>query len=328
MKLAIIENHQPLPVAIYGGIERISLFHFLAQCELNVNQCALICLEGSTVEHPNGEVIKISKNQMSDLMAGKLPLDEIVKDCDIVLTNTPQSLAPIQVGPKTVHVCVCHGDFREPTGSPHQFFLTQGQLASHKRQKPNFEETHQNIYVVPNGLDPSWFQPQEGSHGEEIVWFSSIDPRKGPHLVGALADFLGRRIVAAGNGDPRAFGSQLVEYLGVVTQEADKSKLFSFGEVYLHTAHDPVFNDPCPTTVLEAQMCGVPVVGLRSGGLSEIVFEPKFVFDKIDDLAYCLHGRHYRDLNRKHIRDWCVEHHSHLAMAKRYNKAFAAILDR
>ena len=49
MKLIIIENHQPLPVKQYGGIERISLFHYTAQCELGVNDPVLICLHGSSI---------------------------------------------------------------------------------------------------------------------------------------------------------------------------------------------------------------------------------------------------------------------------------------
>lgn len=125
MKFAIIENHQPLPVKLYGGIERISLFHFLAQCELKVHEPVLICLEGSTVSHPNGEVVQVSKEDMTRLMRGELPLDEVVPDCDLVLTNTPESLAPLKIAEKTKHVCVCHGDFRQPTGSTYQIFLTQ-----------------------------------------------------------------------------------------------------------------------------------------------------------------------------------------------------------
>lgn len=140
-----------------------------------------------------------------------------------------------------------------------------------------------------------------------------------------MANFLGREIVAAGNGNPQAFGSDLVAYVGAISNEQDKSKLFSMAEVYLHTAHDPVFNDPCPTTVLEAQMCGVPVVGLKSGGLSEIVYDPKFVFEKIEDLAYCLHGKYYKDIKRQDVRVWAEKHHSHLAMARRYNEVFARL---
>jgi hypothetical protein len=138
LKFAIIENHQPLPVKLYGGIERISLFHFLAQCELKVHEPFLICLEGSTVSHPDGQVIQISKADMARLMGGDLPLDELVPDCDLVLTNTPERLAPLKISEKTKQVCVCHGDFREPTGSTHQIFLTRGTTRISQEKKTRF----------------------------------------------------------------------------------------------------------------------------------------------------------------------------------------------
>ena len=97
MKLIIIENHQPLPVKQYGGIERISLFHYTAQCELGVNDPVLICLHGSSVSTPNGKVIQLSRNEMNDLLSNKLPLRNLVSDADIVLTNNSELFFPIDL---------------------------------------------------------------------------------------------------------------------------------------------------------------------------------------------------------------------------------------
>lgn len=43
--------------------------------------------------------------------------------------------------------------------------------------------------------------------------------------------------------------------------------LFQSAHVLLH----PKYHDPCPTIVLEALACGLPVIGSRSGGLPELV---------------------------------------------------------
>ncbi len=45
--------------------------------------------------------------------------------------------------------------------------------------------------------------------------------------------------------------------------------IFQEAHLLLH----PKFNDPCPTVVLEAMACGLPVIGSQSGGMPELVGE-------------------------------------------------------
>jgi len=59
-----------------------------------------------------------------------------------------------------------------------------------------------------------------------------------------------------------------VELLGTYSQ-AEAPALYRRADVLLHTK----YNDPCPTVVLEAMACGVPVVYSRSGGTPELVGE-------------------------------------------------------
>jgi glycosyltransferase involved in cell wall biosynthesis len=57
-----------------------------------------------------------------------------------------------------------------------------------------------------------------------------------------------------------------VEFVGPYSQQ-QAPEIFRRADVLLH----PKYNDPCPTTVIEAMACGLPVVYSRTGGVPELV---------------------------------------------------------
>jgi len=65
----------------------------------------------------------------------------------------------------------------------------------------------------------------------------------------------------------RALGvADAVEFIGPYSQ-ADAVAVYQRADILLHTK----YNDPCPTVVIEAMSCGLPVVYTCSGGVPELV---------------------------------------------------------
>jgi glycosyltransferase involved in cell wall biosynthesis len=63
----------------------------------------------------------------------------------------------------------------------------------------------------------------------------------------------------------------LTEHVKLICEfgRSQAKAIYHSADILLHTK----YNDPCPTVVLEALSCGMPVVGSRSGGLPELVDE-------------------------------------------------------
>jgi glycosyltransferase involved in cell wall biosynthesis len=74
---------------------------------------------------------------------------------------------------------------------------------------------------------------------------------------------------------PRADADQLARELGIASSvelvgpyaQRDAVSLYQRADILLHTK----YNDPCPTVVIEALSCGLPVVYSASGGVPELV---------------------------------------------------------
>ena len=137
--------------------------------------------------------------------------------------------------------------------------------------------------VVMNGIDPGLF-PWEDDKGYEFLFFSVLGPYKGADTVLKLA--LEHPEYEFG------FGGRNTEYTKVVQEAAEKhGNITCYGEVshdekkrimrharallQLPKRFNPYemypFMDILPMTIIEANLCGTPVIGLAEGGTPEMI---------------------------------------------------------
>ena len=136
--------------------------------------------------------------------------------------------------------------------------------------------------VLPNPVDTALFAPAERPERPLTLLLGGNQyQRYRVEVAFATVRLLPEaRLLVAGklswHPDPRVVQRELRELLGGLEErvellgtyaQVDAPALYRRADVLLHTK----YNDPCPTIVLEAMACGLPVVYSRSGGTPELV---------------------------------------------------------
>jgi glycosyltransferase involved in cell wall biosynthesis len=138
--------------------------------------------------------------------------------------------------------------------------------------------------VLPNPVDTAAFTPADRPQRPLTLLLGGNQYQRYrlETALEALRLLPSARLLVAGrlswSPDPRVVRRELsslversgvaarVEWVGTYSQ-TDAPALYRRADVLLHTK----YNDPCPTVVLEAMACGLPVVYSRSGGTPELV---------------------------------------------------------
>lgn len=131
------------------------------------------------------------------------------------------------------------------------------------------------LATVYHGVDPAPLPFCEAG-GEELVCFGRVHPDKGTHEAIAIARGAGRRLALCGPvQDERYFNERVaphvdgeaVRYLGSVEPDRRATVL---GEAAC-LLHPIAFEEPFGLSVVEAMICGTPVVAYPRGSMPEIV---------------------------------------------------------
>jgi len=136
---------------------------------------------------------------------------------------------------------------------------------------------------IPYGLDSDIFQPRDRVYSrrllslpedKKIVLFvadSLSNKRKGfQYLINALSQIDRDDIILCAIGESNRIAEQInnkLYELGKINDERLMSVAYSAADIFII----PSLEDNLPNTVLEALMCGTPVIGFSAGGIPDMI---------------------------------------------------------
>lgn len=129
---------------------------------------------------------------------------------------------------------------------------------------PNIHAVDGNFYdaVIPNYFDVNDF-PFSEDKDDYYLYIGRLTDRKGYHLAAEICEKLGRRLIVAGEGEPPAYG----EYVGVVDTKK-RGELMSRARAVIAPT---LYIEPFGGVVVEAMLCGTPVITTDWGAFPETV---------------------------------------------------------
>lgn len=150
------------------------------------------------------------------------------------------------------------------------------------------------LQTIYHGIDPADFTFSD-KRENYLLYFGRIHPDKGTHAAIEIAHKSGYPLKMAGLiQDEHYFNTQIkphidnhqVEYLGNVGREKG-NELLANAIALLHPIY---FNEPFGLSVVEAMMCGTPVIALNRGSMPELIIDGKtgFLVEDVDDALIAL----------------------------------------
>lgn len=328
MKICLFDHHNnPYPIQGYGGIERSNQLLFQALSE-NDYDVTLICVEGSTINFNknNSKVITLPFEELENIRYGRTPVCRYFNG-DVFQTHTSS----------TKHcnfdfegfcgkwVATCQG-YQEWAGAKYQTFLTNNQCEQHIRDGL-IENTVEYVFITNTGVNDSVLKYVNGNH-DKIVWLARICSDKGIDRLIQIAERLNETILVAGNiVDGLLFEKLMkiknVEYYGVIKTEQEKVNFFSNAKLSLHTS---IFEEPLGLTILEAQMCGIPVTTWANGSVIETNYDSSNVHDNLDDIVNYIQNKEYLKYSNVEIENWTKNNFGKLNILHTFTEVYNFVI--
>jgi len=186
------------------------------------------------------------------------------------------------------------------------------------------------LATVYNGIDTRQFSFNSES-GESLLFFGRIHPEKGVSEAIEIAKKSNRKLIISGLiQDQNYFTSKVSPYID--GQEiiyvgnsgpVDRNKLLGGAFALLH----PIgFEEPFGLSVVEAMVCGTPVIAFNRGAMPEVIVNGKtgFLVNNVEEAVEAVNSIEFID--RRDCMEWATSAFSIEKMVEGYLEVYQKIL--
>jgi len=187
------------------------------------------------------------------------------------------------------------------------------------------------IATVYNGINTNdfIFNPEPDDY---LLYFGRIHPHKGTYESIQIAKKTKRKLIISGLIQDHEYFEDRVKplinnddivYVGNSGPE-ERNRLLGSAYALLHPVS---FDEPFGLSVVEAMMCGTPVIAFNRGSMPELIMDGKtgFLVNTIEEASEMVDN--IQLINRKYCRDWAVSNFSMEKMVDGYLKTYKQILN-
>ena len=282
----------------------------------------------SVCEHPYAEDANIDPKVAECLHISYLM--EHAEEFDLIHNNfdfLPLSYTRLI---KTPMITTIHG-FSSPKILPvYKKYNNTGYYVSisHSDRSPELEYEA----TVYNGININAFsfstEPED-----YLLYFGRIHPEKGAYESIQISKKTGRKLIIAGLIQDQAYFDQKVKpyidnreivYVGNLGPD-DRNKLLGGALALLHPIS---FEEPFGLSVVEAMICGTPVIAFNKGAMPELIQDGKTGF-LVNSIGKALEAvNNIKIINRKYCREWAISNFSQQKMIEGYLNVYKKILHK
>ena len=185
------------------------------------------------------------------------------------------------------------------------------------------------VATVYNGIDPKKFSL---SHEPEdfLLYFGRIHPHKGAYEAIQIAKTSKRKLIISGIiQDENYFKTKVKPFINnddiiFLGNSGPKERNRLLGKAFA-LLHPISFDEPFGLSVVEAMMCGTPVIAFNRGSMPEIILNEKtgFLVNTIKSASISVNNVQY--IKRKACREWAVSKFSMKNMIQNYLQLYKQI---